>query len=102
MIPRPPRSTLFPSTTLIRSAARPSQGWTQVMAVHHHVDHAMVLQELGSLESVRQVLTDRLADHPWPGKADQGSWLGQMDIAQHRIGGRNAARSRIGENDDIG
>jgi hypothetical protein len=85
-----------------KKAAQARQRRAQIMAVDHHVDHAVFLQEFGLLESVGQVLADRLLNHPRTGETDQGSWLGHMNITQHRIGGRDAARGRIGENDDIG
>jgi hypothetical protein len=40
------------------------------------------------------VLADRLLDHPRTGETDQGSWLGHMDITQHRIRRRDATRGR--------
>src|SRR3712207_7987299 len=39
MIRRPPRSTLFPYTTLFRSA--PGHQGTDAIAVHRHLDRAM-------------------------------------------------------------
>src|SRR5213078_4636550 len=39
----------------------------QVSARHHRVDHAVLEQELGRLESGREVLPDRLLDHARPG-----------------------------------
>ena len=49
-------------------SAQTRQGRAQIMAVDHHVDHAMFLQEFGPLEPVGQVLADRLLDHPWSGE----------------------------------
>jgi len=40
------------------------------MAVHHHVDHAMLLEILGALEPFGEFLTDRLLDYARPGEAD--------------------------------
>src|SRR3712207_5597458 len=39
MIRRPPRSTLFPYTTLFRSIPRDVEA-SQLMVTHHHYDHA--------------------------------------------------------------
>src|SRR2546430_8529799 len=52
MIRRPPRSTLFPYTTLFRSSA----------AVHQHDPHAEVGQERDLLDEEARRL--RLAEHP--------------------------------------
>ena len=49
---------------------------------HDHVDHAVLEQELGRLEAVRQVAADGLLDHPRPGEADQGARLGDVDVAE--------------------
>ena len=38
----------------------------------------------------------------WPGKADHGLGLGNVNITQHGIGGGDAAGRRIGEHHDIG
>ena len=77
-------------------------GRLQVVAMHHHVDHAVILQVLGALEAVGQLLADGLLDHPRPGKADQRAGLGEMHVAEHGVGRRDAAGRRIGEHDDIG
>ena len=71
-----------------KKAAQARQCRARIMAVDHHVDHAVFLQELGPLESVGQVLPDRLLDHPSSGEPDQGPRLGHMDITQHRSIGR--------------
>ena len=74
----------------------------QLMAVHHHVDHAVLLQIFGALEAVGQLLADGLLDDARPGEADERAGLGEMDVAEHGVGRRDAAGRRIGEHDDIG
>ena len=53
----------------------------QLVAMHHHVDHAVLEQIFGALEAVRELLADGLLDYPRSGKADQRSRLGDMDVA---------------------
>ena len=79
-----------------------AHGLAHLVAVHHHVDHAMFQQIFGALEAFRQFFADGLLDHALAGKADQGAGLGNMDVAQHGIGGGDAAGGRMGQHDDIG
>ena len=74
----------------------------QLVAVDDHVDHAMVAQILGPLEAFRQLLADGLLDHPRAGEADERAGLGDVNVAEHAVGGGHAARGGIGEHDDIG
>ena len=74
----------------------------QLMTVHDHVDHAMREQVFRALEALGKLLADGLLDDPRAGKADEGTWLGHLDIAEHGIGGGHAAGRRIGEDHDIG
>ena len=62
----------------------------------------MVLQVLGRLEVVGQLLADGLFDHPATGEADHGVRLGQGQIAEHGEARRYAAGGRVGEQDDVG
>ena len=66
------------------------------------VDHALLDQEFRALEARRQGLADGLLDHPGAGEADQGAGLGQVHVAQHGVGGGDAAGGRVGEHHDIG
>src|SRR3989449_6190410 len=88
MIRRPPRSTLFPYTTLFRSAARcrqrlelgeqlvralPAVGGALLEAFHHDVRErrracgAASLERLGPSRHLRREdLRGRLPDEPWP------------------------------------
>ena len=74
----------------------------QVAARNDHVDDAVLEQIFGALESLGQLLADGLLDHPLAGEADQRARLGDLDVAEHRVGGGDAAGRRIGEDDDIG
>ncbi len=71
------------------------------MAMHHHVHHAVRFQIFGALEAGRQLLADGLLDHARTGKTDQRAGLGDMHVAEHRIGRRDAAGRRIGEHHNV-
>ena len=74
----------------------------QLAARDDHVDHPVLEQIFGALEAFGQFLADGLLDHPLAGKADQRAGLGQLDVAEHRVGSGNPAGGRVGEDDDIG
>ena len=81
---------------------QPAQGFLQLLAVDDHVDHAVGEQIFGALESFGQLFADGLFDHPLPGEADQRAGLGDLDVAEHRIGCGDAAGRRVGQDDDVG
>src|SRR3989442_5216364 len=54
MIRRPPRSTLFPYTTLFRSAASPPAEASLVLRNHGDLDGLTVAQELDALSDIAQ------------------------------------------------
>src|SRR3712207_7730324 len=62
MIRRPPRSTLFPYTTLFRSLARLLPGWTRSRAVLHRLEDAPRLPEVppGRVRFLDPAAIDRL------------------------------------------
>ncbi len=70
--------------------------------MHDHVDHAVVAQIFGLLKAFGKLLADGLLDHARTGEADQRARLGNVHVAEHRVGRGNAAGRRIGENDDVG
>ncbi len=74
----------------------------QFVAMHDHVDHAVIEQIFRALEPIRQSLADGLFDHALAGEADERAGLCDLHVAQHRIGGADAARRGVGEHDDIG
>ena len=82
--------------------AQPRQRRAQVVAMHHHVDHAVVFQIFRALKAFRQFLADGLFDHARAGKTDQRAGLGDLHVAEHGIGGGDAAGGRIGQHHDIG
>ena len=51
---------------------------------------------------VGQLLADGLLDHARAGEADQRAGLGDVHVAEHRVGGGDAAGGRIGQHDDVG
>src|ERR1700737_1843448 len=75
---------------------QPRGGIAQRGAGNHVVNLAVLQQELGGLEPVREVLPDGLLDYPLSGKADYGARLSQDHIALHGKRGRDAAGSGIG------
>ena len=54
----------------------------QIVAVHHHVDHAMLIEIFRALEALGQLLANGLLDHARAGKADAGAGFGNMHIAR--------------------
>jgi hypothetical protein len=55
-----------------------------------------------ALEALGQLLTDGLLDDAWTGKPDERMWLGDVEVAEHREAGGDAARGRVGEHGDVG
>ena len=72
-------------------AAEPCDHRLQLMAMHHHIDHAVVAEILSALETFGQLLTDGLFDHPLASKANERARFCQLNIAKHGIGCGNAA-----------
>src|SRR3712207_6977213 len=66
MIRRPPRSTLLSLHD----------------ALPISVDHAVLLQILGALKAVGQLLADGLLDDAWAGEADERARLGKVHVAE--------------------
>src|SRR5690625_1248290 len=77
-------------------------GLMQLGPRHDHVQHPVFQQILCALKPRRKRLTDRFLDHPSPGKADYRPRLGNLNVAQHREGGGDAAGGRIGQEHDVG
>src|SRR5581483_6016041 len=65
------------------------------------VDHAVLGEVFGALETFRQFLADGLLDDARAGKADQRAGFGDLHVAEHRVRGGDAAGGRIGEHDDV-
>ena len=66
-------------------ARNPNQLLLHFVPVGHSVEHAVIQQILGALESFGQLLPDRLFHDPGTGETDQRIRFGNMDIAQHGI-----------------
>src|SRR5579883_888442 len=69
----------------------------ELAAFYHGVEHTVLQQKLAALEARRQFLPHGLLDHARPGESDQSVRFGDIEIAQHRETGCDAARGRIGE-----
>ncbi|MBA7468829.1 hypothetical protein ES707_04084 [subsurface metagenome] len=61
----------------------------------------MVAQIFGALETLGQLFADGLLDHARAGKSDQRTRLGNLDVAEHRIGRGDAAGGRIGQHHNV-
>src|SRR6185295_17443223 len=70
-------------------------------AGNDEVEEAVLQEELAGLEPFGQALADRLLDHPRSGETDQGARLGDVQVPEHREGGRDAAGRRIGQHGDV-
>ena len=81
---------------------QPRDGRLQLQPRHDHVDHAVLHQIFGALEAFGQLFADGLLDDARAGKADQRAGLGDVHVAQHRVGGGDAAGGRVGQHDDVG
>src|SRR2546423_7277348 len=73
----------------------------QMMSMHDHVDHPMVLEILGPLKAVGQLLADGLLDHPRSGKTYERARFRNMDVAEHGVGRSDATGGRVGEHDHV-
>src|SRR6202521_4501593 len=62
--------------------AQIGQRGAQLMAVHHHVHHAVLLEIFGALKALRQLLANGLLDHAGSSEADERAGLGDLDVAQ--------------------
>ena len=87
---------------LQQQPAKPGDGRAQIVAMHHHVDHAVGEQVLGLLKAFRQLFADGLLDDARAGETDQRARLGDLHVAEHGVRGGDAAGRRIGQHDDVG
>ena len=72
------------------------------MPVHHHVHHAVLVEIFGALEPVRKLLANGLLDDARTGETDQRARLGDLHVAEHAVGGGDAAGGRVGQHHDVG
>src|SRR5262245_10686706 len=73
----------------------------QLAAIDHHVQHAVLQQELAPLKSFWQFLADRLLDDPRSGESNQRFRFSDIDVTEHRETRGDAAGRRIGQDRDI-
>jgi hypothetical protein len=59
-------------------------------------------QELGALESFRQLLADGLLDDAGAGESDESAGFGDVEVAQHGEAGGDASGGGVGEDGDEG
>src|SRR5262249_17137306 len=69
--------------------------------VDDDVDRAVVDEELGALEAIRQRLAHGLLDDARAGKADLRLRLADVDVAEHAETGRDAAGGRMRQHRDV-
>src|SRR5665213_3622228 len=81
---------------------RARQRGAQLASGRHHVQHAVGKKIFRALEAFGQFLADGLGDNPCAGETDLRARLGNMDVAQHGVRGRDAAEGGIGEHHHIG
>ena len=91
-------------TTAVRAheAQRVGDRRFHLAPIDDEVEHALLEQELAALESLGQLLPDRLLDDARSGEADQRLRLGDVEIAEHREARGHAAGRRIGQHRDEG
>ena len=75
-------------------AQRAGQRRLHLAPIDDQVEHAVLEQELAALEAVGQLLADGLLDDARTGEADQRLRLGDVQVAQHREAGGDAAGGR--------
>src|SRR4051794_7484431 len=66
-----------------QQAAEPGERAAQGVTMHHHVHHAMGEEIFRALKAVRELLADGLLDDARARKTDQGTGLGDVDVAEH-------------------
>src|SRR3712207_9217171 len=95
MIRRPPRSTLFPYTTLFRSKCILASAWVPVWALMVHL-----LTVLGSPHSVWE--TNSLEGASWPGHITEPGPVGAVMSMISNLHLPNKRTARTGEPDPPG
>src|SRR6476619_3934272 len=61
------------------------EGRLHLGAGRDQVDHPMLDEKLGALETFRESLADRLLDDARPGESDERLRLGDVEVAEHRV-----------------
>src|SRR5277367_698505 len=74
----------------------------QFLARDNGVEETVVEEEFGGLKTFGQLLADGLFDHARAGKTDERAGLRNIQIAEHRVTGGDAAGGGIGEDGNEG
>src|SRR5208282_1039542 len=74
----------------------------ELAARDHGIEEPVLEKEFGALETFRQFLPDGLLNHAGAGKADERAGFGDIQVAEHRVTGGDAAGGGIGEHGDVG
>src|SRR5437667_89314 len=67
---------------------------------HELIDEAVLEEELGPLETLRQLFSDGLARHACARKADERTRFGEDDVAERRERREDTAGRRVGQDAD--
>src|SRR5690606_33416938 len=81
------RFSLFASRR--KDGHQPAEHWPEFGARYHAVDHAVLEQELGRLETLGELLASDLLDDARAGEPDPGARLGDDDVSRGRVAGRH-------------
>jgi len=69
--------------------------------MHHHVDHAMVVEILGALEAVGKLLANGLLDDTRASEANQRAGFGDVNVAEHGVRSGDATGRWVSEHHDV-
>src|SRR5580704_12533052 len=69
----------------------------QFLARDDGVEESVLEEEFGGLKTFREFLADGLFDHARAGKTDERAGLRNIQVAEHRVTGSDAASGGIGE-----
>src|SRR5665213_1547511 len=77
------------------------QRCAQIMAMDHHIHDSVIKEKFSALKTFGQTLANGLLDHALSTEPDTRAGFGKVDVTQHGVGGADAAKSWIGEHDDV-
>src|SRR6185503_9535586 len=86
----------------VEESEQPGDRLLELGPVHDAVDHALLEEELGPLESLRELLVDRLLDDARSREPDERLRLGEYHVPHRREAGRDAAGRRVRHDRDVG
>src|SRR5260221_780939 len=73
----------------------------EVAPMDNPIDEAVLEQELRTLEAGRQLLADRAGGDAGAGEADERVRLGQVHVAEDRVGSKDAAGRRVAHDAEV-